>query len=58
MMNTPMQPAPLRDVARLVFEYMSYSAEMSPVEQEAEINRMIELNGLVAFDPEMLDLAA
>lgn len=58
MMNAPMQPAPLRDVARLVFEYMSHSAEMSPVEQEAEINRMIELNGLVAFDPEMLDLAA
>ena len=31
---------------------------MSALEQEEEIDRMIELNGLVAFDPDMFDLAA
>jgi len=58
MITEPLQPAPLRDVARIVFEYMSHDGQMSVEEQEAEINRMIELNGLVAFDPEMFELAA
>ncbi|MCB1956628.1 MAG: hypothetical protein KDG55_13185 [Rhodocyclaceae bacterium] len=57
-MQIELQPTPLRDVTRIVFEYVSNYTAMSEAEQEAEINRMIELNGLVAFDPEMFDLAA
>ncbi len=58
MTTQPLQPAPLGDAARIVFEYMSHDRQMSADEQEAEINRMIERNGLVAFDPEMFELAA
>ncbi|MCB1889429.1 MAG: hypothetical protein KDH20_17610 [Rhodocyclaceae bacterium] len=57
-MDMKLQPTPLRDVTRIVFEYVSHRAPMSALEQEEEIDRMIELNGLVAFDPDMFDLAA
>ncbi len=58
MMNIELQPTPLRDVTRIVFEYVSHRTPMSPIEQDEEIDRMIELNGLVAFDPDLFDLAA
>ena len=57
-MDMKLQPTPLRDVTSIVFEYVSHRAPMSALEQEEEIDRMIELNGLVAFDPDMFDLAA
>ncbi|MCB1906419.1 MAG: hypothetical protein KDH15_03530 [Rhodocyclaceae bacterium] len=52
--HSPQQP----DAGRVVYEFISHSEDLSLVEQEAEINRIIEFNGLVAFDPEMLGLVA
>ncbi|MCB1896702.1 MAG: hypothetical protein KDH17_12660 [Rhodocyclaceae bacterium] len=56
-MNFELQSPQKPDSGRVVYEFVSHD-ELSPVEQDAEINRMIEFNGLVAFDPEMFGLAA
>lgn len=47
---------PLAEVAHVVFGFMAGPANQDPQEYDAEISRMIELNGLVPFDPEMLEL--
>lgn len=56
--STPSKPAsaPLAQVARVMFGFMAGPADQDPQEYEAEISRMIELNGLVPFDPDMLEL--
>ena len=53
-LHAPQQP----ESSRVVYEFVSHSDDRSLLEQEAEINRMIECHGLVAFDPEMFGLAA
>ncbi|MCB1916560.1 MAG: hypothetical protein KDG52_12700 [Rhodocyclaceae bacterium] len=53
-LHAPQQP----ESSRVVYEFVSHSDDLSLLEQEAEINRMIECHGLVAFDPEMFGLAA
>lgn len=50
------RPIPLRDFVQVVFGFFAHDRSRDGRQQDEEIRRMIELNGLVAFDPDMLDL--